>query len=119
MGLVQALKNYRRVCIIRADAGRPDLGLALAAAGVSVDFVTLYDKIANPSWISQLDTVFSQQAATAPLALCFTSSDQIRRLIEGVLYPNRWQALPYWASHARVHAQAKAFGFCNQFLVTA
>ena len=114
-----AAQGMRHVCILRGQAGRPDLIHALRAAGLKVDVISVYEKTPLSPFKPKNSNDTSPSTSvvrSTNQALCFTSSDQVARFLSACDPPEAWLACPYWASHPRIAAQAAALGFTQTIL---
>lgn len=107
----QAIRG-RRVVVFRGDGGRELFGDTLRERGAEVEYVTCYRRT-RPQVAPQL---LQELAARAELdALSLTSSEGVRNLIAllgGELSPEL-AAVPVFASHPRIAAQAGLAGFAR------
>jgi uroporphyrinogen-III synthase len=110
MGLYEALVQQRSVCVLRAQMGREDLPLALRNKGVSVSTVAVYQKTPNLNFKPELNAAVRSTTERA-LELCFTSSDQVGRVLSALNAPSTTLHARVWASHPRVKVAAVAAGF--------
>lgn len=112
MGLLNALSQYRSVCVLRAQMGREDLPQALQARGVHVDTLAIYQKTPNTDFASSLNAAL--KGRTLPgTALCFTSTDQVARVLQATDHQNALLQASVWVNHPRVQAAASAAGFAR------
>lgn len=99
-----------RALIVRGEHGRDWLASRLRAAGVRVDFVAAYAR--RPPGLDAAAQALLAQALAAPgaHAWLFSSSEAIAQL--GALAPDAdWAAATALATHPRIGAAARAFGF--------
>ncbi len=112
MGLFERLKQRLSVCMLRAQSGRDDLPNALRSHGVEVSSVAVYKKTPNPIFASSLHAAM-QSAPNFEKAFCFTSSDQVARVLSASDEHITWLQATAWTSHPRVEALAKSSGFAD------
>lgn len=102
----------RKVVIFRGDGGRDLIRDTLRARGAEVEYVTCYRRFCpEPD-----PALLLQPAACGELdGLLLTSSEGVRNLVSilGADGMNALSAVPVFASHARIAAQARGAGFIS------
>ena len=108
MGLFEPLKKYRRVSVLRAQTGRPDLLQALKKHGAAVASIKVYEKLPNPLFKDQLNQALKQSPACA---LFFTSTEQVKLLLPTCEEVDRIRTCSVFAAYPRIAESLIGFGF--------